>query len=90
MQLKAEPEMAGKVVRCPGCNTKLSIPATAAPPPPSGLPATEREAGMSEAIVKARNHTTAPGNSFRQWYEEIQAILNAALSPAEPTEKNDE
>jgi hypothetical protein len=26
MQLKAEPEMAGKVVRCPGCNTKLSIP----------------------------------------------------------------
>ena len=27
MQLKAEPEMAGKIVRCPGCNTKLSIPA---------------------------------------------------------------
>lgn len=26
MQLKAEPEMAGKVVRCPGCNTKLQIP----------------------------------------------------------------
>lgn len=39
MQLKAEPEMAGKVVRCPGCNTKLSIPATiGAPPPPTGLP----------------------------------------------------
>ncbi len=26
MSLKAEPEMAGKVVRCPGCNTKLQIP----------------------------------------------------------------
>jgi len=39
MQLKAEPEMAGKVVRCPGCNTKLSIPATLGAPPPSGLPA---------------------------------------------------
>ncbi len=43
MQLKAEPEMAGKVVRCPGCNTKLSIPEIAVPPPdlptPSGLPA---------------------------------------------------
>lgn len=26
MQLKAEPETAGKVVRCPGCNTKLQIP----------------------------------------------------------------
>lgn len=45
MQLKAEPEMAGKVVRCPGCNTKLSIPAnlgglpppTSLPPPPSGV-----------------------------------------------------
>ncbi len=40
MQLKAEPEMAGKIVRCPGCNTKLSIPASpeSALPPPSGLP----------------------------------------------------
>lgn len=32
MSLKAEPEMAGKVVRCPGCNTKLQIPEGAAPP----------------------------------------------------------
>ncbi len=40
MQLKAEPDMAGKVVRCPGCNSKLSIPATIGGlPPPSGLPA---------------------------------------------------
>lgn len=40
MQLKAEPEMAGKLVRCPGCNTKLQIPADLggadSPPPPSG------------------------------------------------------
>ncbi len=42
MSLKAEPEMAGKVVRCPGCNTKLQIPEAPAPtvsgpvaPPPS-------------------------------------------------------
>ncbi|MCB1227390.1 MAG: MotA/TolQ/ExbB proton channel family protein [Verrucomicrobiales bacterium] len=49
MQLKAEPEMAGKVVRCPGCNTKLQIPADVglpppategAPPPPDGEPST--------------------------------------------------
>jgi len=39
MSLKAEPEMVGKVVRCPGCNTKLQIPETvdtktpAVPPP---------------------------------------------------------
>lgn len=39
MQLKAEPEMAGKVVRCPGCNTKLQIPGDptgAGLPPPAG------------------------------------------------------
>ncbi len=40
MQLKAEPEMVGKVVRCPGCNSKIPVPADLAGslPPPSGLP----------------------------------------------------
>jgi len=42
MQLKVEPEMAGKIVRCPGCNSKLQIPGDAAAagglPAPSGLP----------------------------------------------------
>ena len=41
MQLMAEPELAGKIVRCPGCNNKVSIPAAEAGaglPPPSGLP----------------------------------------------------
>lgn len=38
MQLKVEPDLAGKIVRCPGCNTKLQIPGA---PPPTGadLPA---------------------------------------------------
>lgn len=36
MQLKAEPESAGKVVRCPGCDTKLQIPQTIATPPTEG------------------------------------------------------
>lgn len=42
MQLKVEPDMAGKVVRCPGCDSKLQIPGdptSAGLPPPSGLPA---------------------------------------------------
>jgi biopolymer transport protein ExbB/TolQ len=39
MQLKVEPEMFGKVVRCPGCNNKISIPENSAGlPAPSGLP----------------------------------------------------
>mgnify|MGYP003672641391 CR=1 FL=1 len=48
MQLKAEPDMAGKVVRCPGCNTKLQIPADlgasssdSAPPPSDSASASE-------------------------------------------------
>jgi biopolymer transport protein ExbB/TolQ len=58
MSLKAEPEMAGKVVRCPGCNTKLQIPESAAassptsavPPPAAssfgGLPPPDAAASM--------------------------------------------
>jgi biopolymer transport protein ExbB/TolQ len=39
MSLKAEPEWAGKVVRCPSCNTKLQIPETLTSelPPPDGI-----------------------------------------------------
>jgi biopolymer transport protein ExbB/TolQ len=42
MQLKAEPETAGKVVRCPGCDTKLQIPAL-----PSSGAAPETESGAA-------------------------------------------
>ncbi|WP_172682950.1 hypothetical protein [Verrucomicrobium spinosum] len=35
MSLKAEPEWAGKVVRCPGCNTKLQIPENIGGAPPA-------------------------------------------------------
>lgn len=39
MSLKAEPEMVGKIVRCPGCNTKLQIPETAAVTKSTSVPA---------------------------------------------------
>jgi DNA-directed RNA polymerase subunit RPC12/RpoP len=39
MQLKAEPEMFGKVIRCPGCNTKIPVPENPGEnPAASGLP----------------------------------------------------
>lgn len=62
MSLKAEPETAGKIVRCPGCNTKLQIPdmpassvtGPVAPPPSSGsLPMPDAGApsrGMEEQL----------------------------------------
>ena len=61
MQLKAEPETAGKVVRCPGCNTKLQIPAIPAseglPPPASGgLPT---PSGFSAPSHEADSHDHA-------------------------------
>lgn len=37
-QLKVEPEMAGKIVRCPGCNAKLQIPQISVPPPDAAVP----------------------------------------------------
>ncbi|MDB6074100.1 MAG: hypothetical protein JWO89_1740, partial [Verrucomicrobiaceae bacterium] len=33
MHLQAEPEMSGKMVRCPSCQTKMQIPEFAPPPP---------------------------------------------------------
>lgn len=32
--LQAEPELAGKTVKCPGCSTRIQIPDSFAPPPP--------------------------------------------------------
>lgn len=55
MSLKAEPEWVGKVVRCPGCNTKLQIPESAAASSPApdapGLP------GASEAVASSGGAT---------------------------------
>lgn len=76
MQLKVEPEMAGKIVRCPGCNTKLSIPASSAPPPPSNLPA--------PSGLPAPSNVTAPAESdaFGSEYEHQHEGATAPEQPA--------
>ena len=60
MQLKAEPEMAGKVVRCPGCNTKLQIPADVGgglpPPAGGGLPGPSSVDGGAGASSEPGDH----------------------------------
>jgi len=49
MSLKAEPEWAGKIVRCPGCNTKLQIPDSvgASDAPAPDAPGVESSAASS-------------------------------------------
>ena len=32
--LQAEPDLAGKTVKCPGCSTRIQIPDNFGPPPP--------------------------------------------------------
>jgi biopolymer transport protein ExbB/TolQ len=77
MQLKAEPEMAGKVVRCPGCNSKLSIPASleGGLPAPSGLPTpsgfTPPPAGAAPSLgsiegAPAGNAVDTPATEYEQ------------------------
>jgi biopolymer transport protein ExbB/TolQ len=71
MQLKAEPETAGKVVRCPGCNTKLQIPAIPAGeglPPPStgGLPTPSGVGGATHETESHPDHVSQEEPAFEQ------------------------
>lgn len=53
MTLQAEPDMAGKMVRCPGCDTKLQIPDLATPP---GVP---MPSGVDNAWAGEKQHESA-------------------------------
>jgi hypothetical protein len=82
MQLKAEPEMAGKVVRCPGCNTKLQIPgdpAGAEAPPPSG------EGAAPAPDVASHDHSHA--HDDQPAYEQARQ-QRGGWEEADPTNPN--
>jgi biopolymer transport protein ExbB/TolQ len=82
MQLKAEPEMAGKVVRCPGCNTKLQIPgdpAGAEVPPPSG------EGAAPAPDVASHDHSHA--HDDQPAYEQARQ-QRGGWEEADPTNPN--
>lgn len=87
MQLKAEPEMAGKVVRCPGCNSKLSIPANLGGlPPPSGLPGpsgvTPPEGG--DYSGETQESPDAGGYEQQQTYYEQQQTSRGGWEESDP------
>ena len=82
MQLKAEPEMAGKIVRCPGCNTKLSIPAMAPSslPAPSGMPA-------PSGITPPTSQPPAENDAFGAEYEHGETTPEQSHSSYQPKER---
>jgi flagellar motor component MotA len=81
MSLKAESEMAGKIVRCPGCNIKLQIPANIVPPhiPPPDIassPSYQDRIGESEEGAGG-----APMQPQRTgWHEQDPTNPNALIS----------
>ncbi len=90
MSLKAEPELAGKLVRCPGCNIKLQIPESvptntgAIPPPPSaaaGLPPPTAAGSPAAAGAPADSHDNRQEPPQRTgWTEQDPTNPNALIS----------
>ena len=86
MHLMAEAEMAGQVVTCPSCNTKIQIPAELPapedPPAPVGAPAPDFKQ-RPKVSVKAgggRMHPSGQPQERKAWKEEDPTNPNAKLS----------
>jgi len=77
MQLQAEPEFAGKFVRCPGCNTKLQIPETVS-----------SQSSLQAGIPKPKLNIPAPSVGFTApdagQFEEVEET-----APTYDREQND-
>ncbi len=80
MHLMAEPEMAGQVVKCPGCNAKIQIPGT--PPeaeqPAPGVPPPNPPRRGSVGTEARFNPTGDPQR--KAWIEEDPTNPNARVS----------
>lgn len=83
MQLKAEPEMAGKVVRCPGCGTKLQIPGD-----PAGVGNTSGgEGDAPPPDAASQDHGHAHGHEEQPQYEQARQ-QRGGWEEADPTNPN--
>ena len=89
MQLKAEPEHAGKIVRCPGCNTKLQIPeqsgspsdaALSNLPPPSDLPQPSGLEELGQENTEQPFHYQQPPTARGGWEETDPANPNVWMA----------
>jgi len=83
MSLKAEPELAGKVVRCPGCNTKLQIPETlpsSGPPPPDVARNQPAPTGTGQEPEAGAPETPQESPQRTGWKEEDPTNPNSIIS----------
>ena len=81
MSLKAEPELAGKIVRCPGCNTKLQIPETiesSLVPPPDLAGSLPPPDGIGPVSGGLDSRPDAPHRTA--WKEQDPTNPNALIS----------
>ncbi len=76
MHLMAEAEMAGQVVNCPGCNTKIEIPAAPADVPPPDI----NRPRVTSPGVPGRMHPSGQPQERKAWKEEDPTNPNAKLS----------
>lgn len=88
MSLKAEPEWVGKVVRCPGCNTKLQIPGDPAaemPAPDAAGPALGAASAPAAASTTHGDYSSTSGGdlSFQQSKPQREGWKEA--DPANPS-----
>lgn len=77
MHLMAEAEMAGQIVRCPGCNLKFQIPAASASVPAPNSPSLQPRA---TSPGQPRLHPSGQAQERKAWKEEDPTNPPAKLS----------
>ena len=77
MHLMGEAELAGQIVKCPGCNTKFQIPAA---PPPAEEPAQFAAQPRVTARGPGRLNPSGQPHQRKAWKEEDPTNPNARLS----------
>ena len=96
LHLQAEAELAGKAVKCPGCGTKIQIPATlgsppAAPPPPdAALHEKSHGADDEEEMPEGEGGEMPQGEGegmTESYHEEFQGLdMSRGTEKTHPTE----
>jgi len=73
IHLQAEPELAGKTVKCPGCATKIQIPADLGQTAPQGPPPPDAVRG--EQSGAATDAADAPEEMAGDYYEQLPELI---------------